>query len=1133
MPSSVGDVTLPGESDLLGGPREEVGGSLGTGALIADRYEVLRLLGEGGMGRVYLARDPILLRKVAIKLLLRSAAEGSASGPAPWEAQITARFNHPNIVTIHDSGLHRGAPYLALEFVEGETLADRLLQGRLSIGATVQLGLAVASALEYAHARKVWHCDLKPSNILLPRDGRCRVLDFGLASLSGGTTGPRGGTPSHMAPEQWNRGELTGAVDVWALGVILVQCLSGTHPFRTIGYQQGIEALRREPATPMWDAKVAGVRVPPGLDDLIRGCRRLGPEDRPTAREVREVLSGLVEHRDPAPNDGVPFVGLQSFEEQQAAAFFGREGEVDAIVERLRFEATLVVVGPSGSGKSSLIKAGVIPRLRSLGDERVFVFRPGAKPFQALASALSGPTRPPSHDLAKATEELRRYPISLRRVLLDQAGEAAGRVVLFVDQLEEVLALPEAEAQAFLGILFGTADDPSEPIRVVASLRSDFIDRLPKLDRVFVVGAMDAGRLKRVVSAPLLRTGYRLDDPSILDEMVNDLSAASSSLPLLQFACRALWDARDTTERTLPSEVYRQRGGVLGMLSAHADQVVDSFSVQDYRAARRLLLALVAPTGARRALPLAEARSVAGPSADRIVERLVDSRLLCFRREGSEGEASIEFVHEALILRWARLRGWLESTSADLSLLQRIRASAEYWERRGRRRADCLTAEEIGEVRRVERSTDLQLPGVVERFVEASSLELIRRRRLRVGLSLGAVGLAVAISLGSMILAQEFRARQLRAEHQAEALRLAGGNIGKFQLTIEPFDWDPRTLSIRPALEGHVELTVYRASALDPFQPGAALSPVQGSVTRTSTVSFVIEAPGIPLLAIERRPHLKEPCGPAWVPLANPPGFADRDRNPIALRVPVPTCAATGAGMILVPEGEWIDWGAGDPPTPIAEDVHPELVRWSPNYLLDATEVTNAQFEPFARLSRLTGVAVPRFPSEGLLAHSGEATHPVTGLDARTAEAFCAYLGKRLPSSSEWTKAARGGLRLGPPSGAPNPMPRRQFPWGVGEAKTRAAVETEVLGVATAPVASFSQGAGPYGHLDLVGNVREWTAQAQGETLRVVRGGAWSSPLAAFEHSVTFENRRDPRYFDFATGIRCARWEEAGPWRLD
>ena len=94
-------------------------------------------------------------------------------------------------------------------------------------------------------------------------------------------------------------------------------------------------------------------------------------------------------------------------------------------------------------------------------------------------------------------------------------------------------------------------------------------------------------------------------------------------------------------------------------------------------------------------------------------------------------------------------------------------------------------------------------------------------------------------------------------------------------------------------------------------------------------------------------------------------------------------------------------------------------------------------------------------------------------------------------------------------------------------------VETEVLGVATAPVASFSQGAGPYGHLDLVGNVREWTAQAQGETLRVVRGGAWSSPLAAFEHSITFENRRDPRYFDFATGIRCARWEEAGPWRLD
>lgn len=189
---------------------------LGPGAAI-DHFEVVRLLGRGGMGDVYLARDTKLGRHVALKLVSAALHDSSWKARFIIEAKATARCSHPNIITIHAIAEHNGAPYLALEYVDGRSLASLLSDGaRLSEVATRRYGLAIAEALVEAHSHAVWHRDLKPENVLLGEDGRVRVADFGLAKMAHDDDVPfstrapqsldamsaRGaGTPHYMAPE--------------------------------------------------------------------------------------------------------------------------------------------------------------------------------------------------------------------------------------------------------------------------------------------------------------------------------------------------------------------------------------------------------------------------------------------------------------------------------------------------------------------------------------------------------------------------------------------------------------------------------------------------------------------------------------------------------------------------------------------------------------------------------------------------------------------------------------------------------------------------------------------------------------------------------------------------------------------
>jgi serine/threonine protein kinase/tetratricopeptide (TPR) repeat protein len=255
-----------------------------AGTRVGD-FLILGLLGEGAMGQVYLAQDATLGRQVALKLIRRSVMQSDGTARFLEEARATARFNHPHIVTLYAVGEHDGRPYLALEYIDGESLRARLAAGPLPMAEALRCCRAVAEAVAEAHRRGLVHADLKPENIVISSDGRVRVVDFGLARLARGAPNAASGTPAYMAPERWRDVPPTGAIDIWALGVTLHELITGRRPIAD-------EALLHL-AFAADTLGLAGLPEAPWTE-LVRDCLALDPAARPTAEELVRHLADLL-----------------------------------------------------------------------------------------------------------------------------------------------------------------------------------------------------------------------------------------------------------------------------------------------------------------------------------------------------------------------------------------------------------------------------------------------------------------------------------------------------------------------------------------------------------------------------------------------------------------------------------------------------------------------------------------------------------------------------------------------------------------------------------------------------------------------------------------------------------------------
>ncbi len=831
------DPTLiqPGDSSASGTPDTEER-ILRAGERV-DQYEVIRSIGQGGMGAVYLARDVLLGRKVALKLVHpHLVASAGAVERFLFEARATARFNHPNIVTIYGLGQVRGCPYVALEYLPGVSIRARLRDGKLPAGEALEIARRVAAALAEAHRQSILHCDLKPENIFLPRDGRLRVLDFGLAKLvqrpvvpspqqpdgaeaddgAGGdgaelTSDARQrleeqsalrGTAPYMAPEQWRHGELGPATDIWSFGITLFEILTGERPFQgsTVSiYEQVTDEDRHTPSPRDVDPMISRP-----LAALCAHCLHRNPEARPSASQLAERLTRLIhdsgEKR--ADGDASPFRGLMPFRKAHADLFFGRDAEIAAFVERLREVALVAVVGPSGAGKSSFVQAGVLPRLESLGPWETLVLRPGSNPFLAIAGRLQQDTVstesvPLSADADEAlvqerrdlAQRLRAEPALLGRLLRERAQRNKGRIALVVDQFEELFTLVEDpdDREAVSRALLYAGDDPEGALRVVLTLREDFLGRLAafpdfvsEVSRgIVVIRTPGAEALDETLTQPLSRVGYRFEDDRMVGEMVAEVAHEQAGLPLLQFAAQRLWEGRDRDAKVLRRATYESIGGVAGALADHADQVLAGLMGDAERAAREVLVSLVTPEGTRATVREQQLIERVGAGAEEAVAHLVASRLVVSRRAlvGDTALSLLELVHESLINRWEQLRRWREESLDDVNLLADLQAAVEQWQRRGKRAEDLWRGLSLAEAvdwrKRTTRPLTEELSQFITRSASEAQVQSSRLARLRYGLLGGILLFAVATAAFVWVRIQERRAHQahLSAERARRTAR--------------------------------------------------------------------------------------------------------------------------------------------------------------------------------------------------------------------------------------------------------------------------------------------------------------------------------------------------------------------------
>src|SRR3954462_9729475 len=260
--------------------------------LLDGRYRLGDRLGSGAVAEVCRALDERLARPVAVKLFRGDAAEELQRHEA--EMRTLAQLDHPSLVTVYDAGDADGQPYLVMQLVEGDTLADELRRGPIGLERTARYGAALADALAYVHEQGFVHRDVKLANVLIAADGRVHLADFGIARLVDSAhvtrTGDVLGTPAYFAPEQVSGGAVGSGADVYALGLMLLECLTGQRAFEGTAMEVAMARMNRDPEIPS--------SVPASWHDLLRAMTAREAADRLPASAAAEQLRRLAAGED-------------------------------------------------------------------------------------------------------------------------------------------------------------------------------------------------------------------------------------------------------------------------------------------------------------------------------------------------------------------------------------------------------------------------------------------------------------------------------------------------------------------------------------------------------------------------------------------------------------------------------------------------------------------------------------------------------------------------------------------------------------------------------------------------------------------------------------------------------------------
>ena len=436
-------------------------------------------------------------------------------------------------------------------------------------------------------------------------------------------------------------------------------------------------------------------RNPDGLHDseafhrLVAGIRGVAPGHRGrTTSPGRMTMES-------------PYRGLEGFDEAHASMFFGREAMTQHLVETLRPKRFLAVLGPSGSGKSSLVRAGLLPTLRAGGlpgsqDWVYLLFTPGVHPLHELALALARPE--PSVDvlanirrvLSSLDADERTLHLQVRLALASQPNDT--RYCLVVDQFEEVFTLchERSERVQFIENLRYAATITDGRTVILLTMRLDFMPQAAQYTELadilsshqFLVGPMDEGDLRRATEEPARLVGVPFEE-GLVDTILHDVGREPGMLPLLEHALLQVWERR-TADQEMTLQAYRESGGVQGALAQRAEAVFDEFTPEQQDMTRRLILRLTQPgegtedTRRRAAMNELLLRPAEQQAVEAVIGRLANARLFTTSVDAS-GVRQVDVAHEALIRGWPRARRWIDDDRTALRTHRRLTEAAQEW----------------------------------------------------------------------------------------------------------------------------------------------------------------------------------------------------------------------------------------------------------------------------------------------------------------------------------------------------------------------------------------------------------------------------------------------------------------------
>lgn len=497
-----------------------------------------------------------------------------------------------------------------------------------------------------------------------------------------------------------------------------------------------------------------------GLTSILKDMNTLTPDlhrDSDFSEMYAEIekrmagASGLLK-----PESGEsPYMGLRYFDTSDVGLFYGRETLTNELLTRVQKESFLAIVGASGSGKSSVARAGLIPAWKKENKrDAVHVLTPTARPLESLAASLTRgsesvtATSTLMDDMQKEARSLRLYV----KKMLSNSGET--NLLLVVDQFEEVFTLCKdpVERKAFIENLVSLVDGEHHAAQVILTLRADFYHQCAEYEGLrqalekhqAYIGAMTQDELRQAIIQPAEKNGWDFQ-PGLVDLILQDVGTEPGALPLLSHALLETWKRRQG--RTLTLQGYGEAGGVKKAITQTAESVYDHFSREEQTIARGIFLRLTelgeGAQDTRRRAKLDElARSADQETVEKVLKTLTDARLVTTEQD------SAEVAHEALIREWGTLRKWLDEDREGLRLHRHLTESASEWERRGREAGELYRGARLIQLQDwVKKQGDMLSP-LEKEFVNASQNVKKREQQRRVGIAVAGIAILLLFVLG-------------------------------------------------------------------------------------------------------------------------------------------------------------------------------------------------------------------------------------------------------------------------------------------------------------------------------------------------------------------------------------------------